>query len=151
MAQYFEDHSPVAPKFRKKVVKGITAKVITVAQLGGDSDPTTPIGINLPNSHWIRKEFGSKSVTMDNITYAYDQSSLGNGFIDEFASLRMRLKCKTVWLSSRQPGQPIYMMPGHGSGQLLPGVTAEDLKNYHSAIEEAVQTCLPFIISWIRS
>ncbi|HRZ78182.1 MAG TPA: dihydrofolate reductase, partial [Bacteroidales bacterium] len=85
-AQWFEDNSPVDPRFKKKEVKGVSAKVITVAQLGGDCYPSTPIGINLPNADWIRKEHGSKSVTMENITYAYDQAALGSGFLEEFCS-----------------------------------------------------------------
>ncbi len=85
-AQWFEDHSPVDARFKKKEVKGVSAKVITVAQLGGDCYPTTPIGINLPNADWIRKNHGSKSVTMANITYAYDRSAEeGQSAIDEFA------------------------------------------------------------------
>ncbi len=84
-AQWFEDNSPIDEQFKKKEVKGVSAKVITVAQLGGDCYPTTPIGINLPNADWIRKYHGSKSVTMDNITYAYDQAAQGNGFMEEFA------------------------------------------------------------------
>ena len=92
-AQWFEDHSPVAPEYRKKQVKGVSAKVITVAMLGGDCYPSTPIGINLPNADWIRKEYGSKSVTIDNITYAYKQAALGNGFLEEIgrASCRERV------------------------------------------------------------
>ena len=81
-AQWFEDHSPVAEAYRKPVVRGVSAKVITVAMLGGDCYPATPIGINLPNADWIRKEYGSKSVTIDNITYAYDMAAHGNGFIE---------------------------------------------------------------------
>jgi dipeptidyl-peptidase III len=137
-AQYFEDNSPVDPKFRKKVVKGVTAKVITVAQLGGDSDPTTPIGINLPNAQWIRKEYGSKSVTLDNITYAYDQSSLGNGFAEEFAFSQeeVDLAKKYGYLASTLTTD-LHECLGHGSGQMMPGVTGESLKNYHSTIEEA--------------
>ncbi len=137
-AQYFEDHSPVDPKFKKKVVKGVTAKVITVAQLGGDSDPTTPIGINLPNAQWIRKEYGSKSVTLDNITYAYDQSSLGNGFMDEFANSKEEIEnAKKYGYLAGSLTTDLHECLGHGSGQLQPGVTGEALKNYHSAIEES--------------
>lgn len=137
-AQYFEDNSPVDPKFKKKVVKGVTAKVITVAQLGGDSDPTTPIGINLPNAQWIRKEYGSKSVTLDNITYSYDQSSLGNGFQDEFAWSKEEVEnSKKYGYLAGNLTTDLHECLGHGSGQLLPGVTGEALKNYHSAIEES--------------
>ncbi len=137
-AQYFEDNSPVAPEFKKKKVKGVTAKVITVAQLGGESDPTTPIGINLPNANWIRKEYGSKSVTMDNITYAYDQAALGNGFMEEFAFSKEEIE------RARKSGHlagnlttDLHECLGHGSGQLKRGVGADALKNYHSTIEEA--------------
>ena len=137
-AQYFEDHSPVAPEFKKKEVKGVTAKVIIVAQLGGESDPTTPIGINLPNANWIRKEYGSKSVTMDNITYSYDQAALGNGFMEEFAWSKEEIE------RSKQHGHlagnlttDLHECLGHGSGQLKKGVSADSLKNYHSTIEEA--------------
>ena len=137
-AQFFEDNSPVSPEFRKKVVKGVSAKVITVAQLGGECHPTTPIGINLPNANWIRKEYGSKSVTIDNITYAYDQASLGNGFLEEFAFSDEEIN------RARQYGHlagnlttDLHECLGHGSGQLNPGVGADALKNYHSTIEEA--------------
>lgn len=137
-AQYFEDHSPVDPKFKKKVVKGVSAKVITVAQLGGDCDPTTPIGINLPNAQWIRKDHGSKSVTMDNITFAYDQSSLGNGFLEEFAYSEQEISnAKKYGYLAGNLTTDLHECLGHGSGQLLPGVTGDDLKNYHSAIEES--------------
>ncbi len=137
-AQFFEDNSPVDPKFRKKVVKGVTAKVITVAQLGGDSDPATPIGINLPNAQWIRKEYGSKSVTLDNITYAYDQSSLGNGFIDEFAFSKEEIaNAKQYGYLAGNLTTDLHECLGHGSGQMMKGVAGESLKNYHSTIEEA--------------
>ena len=137
-AQYFEDNSPTDPKFKKKEVKGVTAKVITVVQLGGESDPTTPIGINLPNAQWIRKEFGSKSVTMDNITYAYDQAAQGNGFIEEFAASKGEIEIakKYGYLASSLTTD-LHECLGHGSGQLNSGVSGEDLKNYHSTIEEA--------------
>ncbi len=137
-AQFFEDHSPVAPAFKKKTVKGVTAKVITVAQLGGENDPTTPIGINLPNANWIRKEYGSKSVTMDNITYAYDQAALGNGFLEEFAFSKAEIDRSTK--NGHLAGNlttDLHECLGHGSGQLNEGVNADALKNYHSTIEEA--------------
>jgi dipeptidyl-peptidase-3 len=137
-AQYFEDNSPVAPEFKKKKVKGVTAKVIITAQLGGESDPTTPIGINLPNANWIRKEHGSKSVTMDNITYAYDQASLGNGFLEEFASSQEEIdRVKKYGHLAGNLTTDLHECLGHGSGQLKPGVSADALKNYHSAIEES--------------
>jgi len=137
-AAYFEKNSPVDSQFRKKELKGISAKVITVAQLGGDCDPTTPIGINLPNANWIRKEYGSKSVTMDNITYAYDQASLGNGFLEEFACTREEVENykKNGYLAGNLTTD-LHVCLGHASGQLMPGVGSDALKNYHSAIEEA--------------
>lgn len=137
-ARYFEDNSPVSPEFKKKEVKGVTAKVITTAQLGGESDPTTPIGINLPNANWIRKEHGSKSVTMDNITYSYDQASLGNGFLEEFAASADEIKrVKEFGYLAGNLTTDLHECLGHGSGQLKPGVSADALKNFHSAIEES--------------
>ncbi len=137
-AQWFEDHSPVDAKFKKKQVKGVSAKVINVVQLGGDCYPSTPIGINLPNADWIRKEHGSKSVTMENITYAYDQAALGNGFLDEFAYSKeeKELSEKYGFLAGNIHTD-LHECLGHGSGQLLPGVSAEAMKNYHSTLEEA--------------
>ena len=137
-AQYFEDHSPVAPEFKKKEVKGVTAKVIITAQLGGESDPTTPIGINLPNANWIRREHGSKSVTMDNITYSYDQSAQGNGFVDEFAASQEEIdRVKKYGHLAGNLTTDLHECLGHGSGKLNKGVMADALKNYHSSIEEA--------------
>lgn len=137
-AQWFEDHSPVDDRFRKKEVKGVTAKVITVAALGGDCFPTTPIGINLPNADWIRRDHGSKSVTMENITYAYDQAALGNGMLEEFClnSEEIELTKKYGFLAGNLHTD-LHECLGHGSGQLLPGVSADAMKNYHSALEEA--------------
>jgi len=137
-ANYFEKNSPIDPRFKKTEVKGITAKVITVAQLGGDCDPTTPIGINLPNANWIRKEYGSKSVTMDNITYSYDQASLGNGFMEEFAYSREEIEnYKKYGYLAGNLTTDLHECLGHASGQLMPGIGPDALKNYHSAIEEA--------------
>jgi dipeptidyl-peptidase-3 len=137
-AQWFEDNSPVDPRFKKKDVKGVTAKVITVAMLGGDCYPDTPIGINLPNANWIRKNYGSKSVTLENITYAYDQSSLDSGFGKEFAYSEEELeRTRKYGALAGNILTDLHEVLGHGSGQLLPGVTAEALKNYHSPIEEA--------------
>ncbi|MEI7499510.1 MAG: dihydrofolate reductase [Bacteroidota bacterium] len=137
-AQFFEDNSPVAPEFRKKKVKGVSAKVITVAQLGGESDPTTPIGINLPNANWIRKAYGSKSVTMDNITYAYDQAAQGNGFLEEFAFSKEEIdRSRKYGHLASNLTTDLHECLGHGSGQLNRGVGADALKNYHSTIEEA--------------
>ncbi len=137
-AQWFEDHSPIDPRFRKEKVKGVSAKVITVVQLGGDCDPSTPIGINLPNADWIRKDYGSKSVTMDNITYAYDQASLGNGFLEEFCASpeEVDLANKYGYLAGNLHTD-MHECLGHASGQLLPGTSSEALKNYSSTLEEA--------------
>jgi dipeptidyl-peptidase III len=136
-AQWFEDHSPVDAKYKKKKVKGVSAKVITVVQLGGDCHPTTPIGINLPNANWIRKNYGSKSVTMDNIMYAYDRSAAGSGFLQEFcySPEEIELAEKFGFLSGNLHTD-LHECVGHGSGQMMKGVTGESLKNYHSAIEE---------------
>ena len=137
-AQWFEDNSPVDPRFKKKEVKGVTAKVITVVQLGGDCHPSTPIGINLPNANWIRKQHGSKSVTMDNITYSYDQSSLGSGMLQEFCYSNDEIeRAKKYGYLAGNLTTDLHECVGHGSGQLLPGVSSEALKNYHSALEEA--------------
>ena len=137
-AQYFEDHSPVDPRFRKKEVKGVTAKVITVAQLGGDCDPTTPIGINLPNAEWIRKDHGSKSVTIENISYAYDQAASGNGFLEEFAySMEEIERVKKYGFLAGNLMTDMHECLGHASGQLLPGTSPDAMKNYQSALEEA--------------
>jgi dipeptidyl-peptidase-3 len=137
-AQWFEDNSPVDSRFKKKQVKGVTAKVITAAQLAGDCYPSTPIGINLPNADWIRKEHGSKSVTIENITYAYDQASLGNGMLEEFvlAEEERELSKKYGPLASNVHTD-LHECLGHGSGQLLPGTSSEALSNYSSTLEEA--------------
>ena len=136
-AQWFEDHSPVDPRFRKKEVKGVSAKVITVVQLGGDCYPATPIGINLPNADWIRKEHGSKSVTIENITYAYDKASLKTGFLDEFASGQDEIELvRKYGASMSNLHVDLHECLGHGSGQLLPGVSTDAMKNYHSPLEE---------------
>lgn len=137
-AQWFEDHSPVDSQFKKKEVKGVSAKVITVAQLGGDCYPYTPIGINLPNADWIRKKHGSKSVTLENITYAYDQASLGNGFLEEFCSSQEEIDLiKKYGYIAGNLHTDLHECIGHASGQLLPGVNSDVLKNYGSVLEEA--------------
>jgi dipeptidyl-peptidase-3 len=137
-AQWFEDNSPVDPRFKKKEVKGVSAKVITAAMLGGDCYPSTPIGINLPNANWIRKSYGSKSVTIENITYAYDQSSLKSPFGPEFTySAELLERAKTYGPLAGNIHTDLHEVLGHGSGQLMPGVGTESLKNYHSAIEES--------------
>ncbi len=137
-AQWFEDNSPVDPEFKKEEVNGVSAKVITVAILAGDCYPTTPIGINLPNANWIRKEYGSKSVTIDNITYSYDKAGQGNGFIEEFAwsPEEVELSKKYGYLVGNITTD-LHECLGHGSGQLAPGVKDDALKNYGSALEEA--------------
>ncbi|MDQ1771112.1 dihydrofolate reductase [Labilibaculum sp. A4] len=137
-AQWFEDHSPVDKRFKKEKVKGVSAKVITVVMLGGDCHPATPIGVNLPNAEWIRKEHGSKSVTIDNITHAYHQSSLKSGMIDEFAYSKEEVaRAKEHGYLGGNLHTDLHECLGHGSGQLLPGVGMDALKNYHSTLEEA--------------
>ena len=136
-AQWFEDHSPVAPEYKKKEVRGVSAKVITVAMLGGDCYPATPIGINLPNADWIRKEHGSKSVTIDNITYAYDMAAHGNGFDEEFV-LRAddRERMERYGKLADDLHTDLHECLGHGSGQLAPGVAGGELRSYGSTLEE---------------
>jgi dipeptidyl-peptidase-3 len=136
-AQWFENNSPVDNQFKKKEVKGVTAKVITVAQLGGECYPATPIGINLPNADWIRKEYGSKSVTMENITYAYDQASLKTGFLEEFAADKEEIElARKYGFLANNIEIDLHECLGHGSGQMKPGVSSDALKNYHASIEE---------------
>ena len=137
-AQWFEDHSPVDARFKKETVKGVSAKVITVVALGGDCYPSTPIGINLPNSNWIRHEHGSKSVTIENITEAYDKASLGNGFLEEFVwSDVERNRMKQFGFQADNLHTDLHECLGHGSGKLLPGTDPDALKAYGSTIEEA--------------
>jgi dipeptidyl-peptidase III len=137
-AQWFEDHSPVDDRFKKKQVKGVSAKVITVVQLGGDCYPATPIGINLPNPDWIRQVYGSKSVSLDNISYAYDQASLNNGFLEEFCFSPLEVeRSRKYGFIAGNLHTDLHECLGHGSGQLLPGISAEALKNYHATLEEA--------------
>lgn len=137
-AQWFEDNSPIDPKFKKEKVKGVSAKVITATILAGDCYPATPIGINLPNSNWIRSEYGSKSVTIENITEAYDQASLGNGFAEEFMWSDMERKLAKDFASmTNNLHTDLHECLGHGSGKLLPGVDPDALKSYGSTIEEA--------------
>ena len=136
-AQWFENHSPVAKEFKKETVKGVSAKVITAAMLGGDCYPASPLGINLPNSNWIRKEYGSKSVTIDNISEAYDAASQGNGFGEEFIwSEEERELLKKYGRLGGNMHTDLHECLGHGSGQLLPGVSDEALKAYGSPLEE---------------
>lgn len=137
-AQWFEDHSPVDPRFRKKMVKGVSANVVCAAMLGGDEYPSTAIGINLPNADWIRAEHGSKSVTIGNLTDAYNKAARGNGFKEEFV-----VDGETVALIERYGDlcddlhTDLHECLGHGSGQLLPGVDSDALKAYGNTIEEA--------------
>lgn len=136
-AQWFEDHSPIAPQFKKEEVKGVSAKVITAAMLGGDCYPATPIGINLPNSNWIRRDYGSKSVTIENITEAYDRAAIGNGFAEEFMwSDVERERAKKYGTLTNNLHTDLHECLGHGSGKLLPGVDPDALKAYGSPIEE---------------
>ena len=136
-AQWFETHSPVADSFKKKEVKGVSAKVIHVAMLGGDCYPHTPIGINLPNAEWIREEYGSKSVTIENITKSYFLDSLGNGMLEEFAESAEEIeRAKTYGYLAGNLHTDLHECLGHGSGKMMPGVKPEDLKNYYSTLEE---------------
>lgn len=137
-AQWFEDHSPVDQRFKKERVKGVSAKVITVTMLGGDCYPSTPIGINLPNADWIRRDHGSKSVTIENIMEAYDKASQGSGFSDEFVwSDEERNRIKTYGFLTDMLHTDLHECLGHGSGQLLPDTDPDALKAYASTLEEA--------------
>ncbi len=137
-AQWFEDHSPVDPRFRKPEVKGVTAHVVCAAMLGGDEYPASAIGINLPNSNWIRETHGSKSVTIGNLTEAYSKAAQGNGFREEFV-----IDPATIDLINRYGDltddlhTDLHECLGHGSGQLLPGIDPDALKAYGNTIEEA--------------
>lgn len=137
-AQWFEDHSPVDPRFKKKEVRGVTANVVVAAMLGGDEYPSTAIGINIPNADWIRAQHGSKSITIGNLTEAYSRAAEGNGFLEEFVADESTLTlvrqfdhlCDDLHTD-------LHECLGHGSGQLLPGVSSDALKSYGSTIEEA--------------
>ncbi len=136
-AKWFEEHSPVDPRFRKDEVKGVTAKVITAAILAGDSYPATPIGINLPNANWIRASHGSKSVTLENITQAYDEASHGSGFNEEFVIDEPTRKLLDDYLFiTDNLHTDLHECLGHGSGRLLPGVDPDALKAHGSTLEE---------------
>lgn len=137
-AQWFEDHSPVAPQFRKAIVKGVTANVICAAMLGGDEYPASAIGINLPNADWIRAEHGSKSVTISNLTHAYDMAAKGNGFREEFVIGAETCKLLDLYADKTDNlHTDLHECLGHGSGRLLPGTDPDALKNYGNTIEEA--------------
>ena len=137
-AQWFEDHSPVDPRFKKKEVKGVSARVICAAMLGGDEYPSTAIGINLPNADWIREQYGSKSITISNIIAAYNEAAKGSPMKREFTCDE-----EMIALIDKYADQcdslhtDLHECLGHGSGQLLPGVATDALKNYFSTIEEA--------------
>ena len=137
-AQWFEDHSTTDPKYKKEEVKGVTAKVITAAMLAGDCYPATPIGINLPNANWIRKEYGSKSVTIDNLMHAYNEAAKGNGFNEEFMiDDEIRAIYEQYGAMCGDLHTDLHECVGHGSGKLMPGVTKDALKEHASTIEEA--------------
>ena len=137
-AQWFEDHSPTDKRFKKEEVKGVSAKVITAAILAGDCYPATPIGINLPNANWIRKEYGSKSVTIDNLMHAYNEAAKGNGFSEEFMiDDDIRAIYEQYGALCNDLHTDLHECVGHGSGKLLPGISKDALKEHASTIEEA--------------
>lgn len=137
-AQWFEDHSTTDPKYKKEEVKGVSAKVITAVILGGDCYPATPIGINLPNANWIRKEYGSKSVTIDNLMHAYNEAAKGNGFNEEFMiDDQIREQYNLYGATCGDLHTDLHECVGHGSGKLLPGVSKDALREHASTIEES--------------
>lgn len=137
-AQWFEDHSPVDPRFKKKEVRGVSANVICAAMLGGDEYPSTAIGINLPNADWIRARYGSKSITISNITDAYNKASHGSGFREEFIKDKTILELIDKYADACDDlHTDLHECLGHGSGQLLPGVDPDALLAYGNTIEEA--------------
>jgi dipeptidyl-peptidase-3 len=137
-AQWFEDNSPIQHQYRKEKVTGVAAKVINIAMLGGDCYPASPLGINLPNSDWIRKEVGSKSVSLANITHAHDITSLGNGFLEEFAAAQAEVeRIKKFGSLADALHTDLHECIGHASGKLAEGTDAHALKNYASPLEEA--------------
>lgn len=137
-ALWFEKHAPTDDRFKKTEISGITARVMQVAMLGGDCHPATPIGINLPNAEWIRETYGSKSVTLDNITYAYHRASIGGGVTDEFAFSEEEKKLAEKYgYEAGNIHTDLHECLGHGSGKMLAGVTTDALKNYYSTLEEA--------------
>ena len=136
-AQWFENNSPTDVRFKKEEVKGVSAKVITAAMLGGDCYPATPIGINLPNANWIRKEYGSKSVTIDNLSHAYSEAAKGNGFNEEFMiDDEIRGLYEKYGVLCGDLHTDLHECVGHGSGKLMPGVSKESLREHGSTIEE---------------
>lgn len=137
-AQWFEDHSPIDEKFRKEQVTGVSMNVVNAVMLGGDCYPATPIGVNLPNADWIREEYGSKSISLSNITHAYHEAAKGSGVLTEFAATEREVALQEKYgaLSDDLHTQ-LHECLGHGSGRMKPGVTLDDLKAYGSTIEEA--------------
>ena len=137
-AQWFEEHSPIKPLFRKEIVKGVTANVVCAAMLGGDEYPSSAIGINLPNADWIRAEHGSKSVTISNLTHAYNMAAKGNGFREEFVIDDDTRRLLELYADKTDDlHTDLHECLGHGSGRLLPGTDPDALKNYGNTIEEA--------------
>ena len=137
-AQWFEDHAPIDDRFKKASVKGVSASVVEVAMLGGESYPTTPVGVNLPNADWIRKEHGSKSITLNNISRAHHEAMIESGFAEEFAWSKEEVeRSKKYGFEGNNLHTDLHECLGHGSGQLLEGVGGDALKNYQSPIEEA--------------
>lgn len=137
-ALWFEANAPVDGRFKKEAVQGVTARVMQVAMLGGDCHPATPIGINLPNAEWIRERYGSKSVTLDNITYAYDMAARDSGVLDEFAGSEEEIRrAREFGALGSKVHTDLHECLGHGSGRMLLGVTTEALKSYYSTLEEA--------------
>ena len=137
-AQWFEDHAPIDDRFKKSSVKGVSASVVEVAMLGGESYPTTPIGVNLPNADWIRKEHGSKSITLNNISRAHHEAMMESGFLEEFAFNSEEVeRSKKYGFEGNNLHTDLHECLGHGSGQLLEGVSGDALKNFGSPIEEA--------------
>jgi len=137
-AQWFEDHSTTDAKYKKEEVKGVSAKVITASLLAGDCYPATPIGINLPNANWIRRDYGSKSVTIDNLSHAYDEAAKGNGFAEEFViDEETRERARQYGVICNDLHTDLHECVGHGSGKMMPGISKDALKEHASTIEEA--------------
>ncbi len=137
-AQWFEDHSPIATEWRKKSVKGVSMNVISAVMLGGDCYPATPIGVNLPNADWIREQYGSKSISLANITHAYHEAGKGSGVLREFAFSEAEIERQEKYgVVADELHTQLHECLGHGSGQMANGVTLDNLKAYGSTIEEA--------------
>lgn len=137
-AQWFEDHSPIAPIYRKSKVSGVSMNVVNAVMLGGDCYPSTPIGVNLPNADWIREQYGSKSISLNNITHAYNEAARDSGVLNEFAASKAEIeRCRKFGSVSDDLHTQLHECLGHGSGQMAQGITLDDLKSYGSTIEEA--------------